>query len=103
MPAAKRNTETTPDAPPVAALEKGEHNAFLQGIINDGQEAEAAIKSWYVNRDNLRQQARMAVAAGFASPEQAETVGKLWPMPKRKKKGEADSTEETPATETTNA
>lgn len=85
----------TPDAP--AALAKGEHNPFLAGLIQEGQAANEAIQGWYQTRDNLRQQARLAVSTGFASDEQAEQVAKLWPMPKRTKKDDANGAATTAA------
>lgn len=91
MPQAKRSQTPATETPaPAAALSKGEHNPFLQGLINRGGEVNEAIKGWYAERDDVRTQARMAVKTGFCSEEQAAAVADLFPMPKRKKKGEGD-------------
>src|SRR3954447_6288276 len=87
-PQPKKDQPNTPDAAPVATLEKGQHNPFLEGLIQEGKAANDAIHGWYATRDNLRTLARQAVGTEFCSPEQAEAVAKLWPMPKRTKKGE---------------
>lgn len=79
------------------SLQKGEHNPFLEGLLEEGKAANDAIQGWYATRDNLRQLARQAVNTGFASPQQAEAVAKLWPMPNRKSKTEGEQ-DTTPAT-----
>lgn len=81
-----KNAQQDPKPETPAALAKGEHNPFLEGLIQEGKAANEAIQGWYETRDNLRQQARLAVSTGFASTEQAEAVTKLWPMPNRKAK-----------------
>lgn len=89
---APKTTTETPAEAPAATLSKGEHNPFLEGLIQEGKAANEAIQGWYKTRDHLRTQARLAVDTGFASEVQAKAVLDLWPMPKRTPKDKAETT-----------
>lgn len=81
--------KNTPEAPQEEALEQGQHNPYLEGLLKRGAEINEAIHGWYKQRDTVRTQARGAVSAGFCSDDQATRLAELFPMPKRTKKDDA--------------